>query len=182
MKKDRMETPPLRKRGQLHITETIAVLFIFFVLVFFGLLFYSKYQKISLAEKQEELLGERAMETTLKTLFLPELGCSKGEAEQEDNCIDLMKLEAAQKTFSEHINDYYFGIFSYANITVQELYPDSARSWTLYDKLKTKTLEDGTVVKDWERKEPTYFVVTLRDESQGGVQYRFGYIVVEVYS
>ena len=173
-----------RTEGQLHITETIAVLFIFFVLISFGLLFYFNYQKASLAQKQEELVAERAMETTLKTLFLPELICSKGEAEPEDNCVDVLKLDAATQIFKNHLDEYYFGIFSYATIRVQELYPDQSKKWVLYDKPKTKLLENGSMVSNWERKEPTFFVVTLRDDSQRGGKphYGFGYITVEVYS
>ncbi len=160
------------KKGQVHLTETIAVIFIFFVLVLFGLIFYYKYQQIDFKEKQEELLASRAMETTVRALFLPELLCSRGAAEPEDNCIDLAKVGPANRVFSDRIN-YYFEIFSYANITLQEVYPNSSSEpKVIYSKPKG----------NWTKSEPTYFVVTIRDEEQGQVNYRYGYLKVEVFS
>jgi len=170
------------KNGQVRMTETIAILFIFFVLILFGIIFYYKYQQVSFKEKQEELLAARAMDTTLKVLFLPELMCSRGDAEPEDNCFDLAKLRGVNEIFQEYLNKYYFNIFSYAKITVQEVYPGD-RVWVLYDKEKKKMLDDGNLVKDWEKKEPTFFVVTLKDEiNVGEPTYGFGYVMVEVYS
>ncbi len=155
------------------MTETIAILFIFFILVLFGIIFYFRYQQSAFQEKQEELLGARAIETTLKALFLPELICSRGEAEPEDNCFDTLKLDSAKGTLQQHLGDYYFEIFSYANVTVHEVYPEE-KIWYLYHKPKS----------DYIRKEPTFFVVALKDELAGAAQtnYGFGYISVEVYS
>jgi len=155
------------------MTETIAILFIFFILLLFGITFYFRYQKAAFQEKQEELLGARAMETTLKALFMPELICSRGEAEPEDNCFDVLKLNSADAVLQEHLDEYYFEIFSYATITVYKVYPDQ-KTWVIYDKPKP----------NFERKEPTFFVVTLRDElaSQDQPQYGFGYVSVEAYS
>jgi len=161
------------RSAQIRMTETIAVLFIFFVLVLFGIIFYYKYQQVSLVEKQEELLGARAIETTLKTLFLPELICSRGEAETEDNCFDMLKLRSINETFKRYLENYYFDIFSYSRIYVQEIYPGDS-TYLLYDKVKPDAV----------REEPTFFVVTLRDEiaGKGGELHKFGYVAVVVYS
>ena len=73
---------------------------------------------------------------------------------------------------------YYFNLFSYSRIYVQEVYP-SNNTWILYDHEKVDT--DGN--SNWEFKEPTFFTVTLRDEiSSTGLHYGFGYLAVEVYS
>ena len=165
------------KKGQLHITETIAVLFIFFILVVFGIIFYYKYQQVAVKDRQEEFLAMRAMDTTLKAILLPELICSKTEAEPEDNCLDLQKLRAANKVFLENTNEYYFNLFSFSQISVHELYPNN-ESCVLYNKIRG----------NWTNREPTYFIVSLRDDIQGkemGIGapfYGFGYIAVEVYS
>ena len=155
------------KRAQLQISETIAVLFIFFVLIVFGIIFYYKYQQIAIKETGEELVAARAMDTTLRVLFLPELLCTNAQAEPEDNCIDVLKLAAANTTIKKHIADYYYSLFSYAKITITQLYP-VPKVYLLYDQPKP----------DYTKKEPTFFVVSLRDESS----YGFGYITVEVYS
>jgi len=170
------------KKGQMHMTETVAVLFIFFVLLMFGIIFYYKYQQVSFKDKQEELLAARAMDTTLKTLFLPELMCTKREAEPEDNCVDMMKMRSVNATFKRYLNDYYFGIFSYSRIRVANIVTNE--SFVLYDKEKTTSLDNGTIVANWEKLEKTYFVVTLRDEIKGlgEPRYDFGYIEIGVYS
>jgi len=164
-----------RKRGQIRMSETIAVMFIFFVLVVFGIIFYYNYSKVAAKEKQAELLGSKAMDVTLKSLFLPELICSRGEAEPEDNCFDMMKLRQVNKTFMEHFGEYYFDLFPYTTITVEKIYPGPKKNWTLYDKPKP----------DWQNKEATYFVVALRDNdpsNPGGYIYTFGVLRVEVYN
>ena len=78
----------MNKKAQMQMLETIGVIFIFFVLILFGSIFYFKFQEISFQNKQEELLAQSAMDTTLVTLFLPEIQCSRGDSEAEDNCID----------------------------------------------------------------------------------------------
>lgn len=161
--------PITGKKGQIHLTETVAVLFIFFVLIIFGMIFYSKYQQVSFKEKSEEFVASRAMDTTLRILFLPELVCSRGEAEQEDNCIDLMKLRHANEIMQDHAQDYYFDMMSYATITVTELFPEE-KTFVLYDQPKP----------NYTKKEPTYFVVSLRDDVRQ--KYGFGYVKVVVYS
>jgi len=161
------------KSAQIRMTETIAVLFIFFVLIAFGLIFYYQYQKVSFKEKQAELFANRAMDTTLKTLFLPELACSKGEAEPEANCFDLMKLRYANQTIKDHLADYYFDLFSYAKISVNQTYPNS-ELWVIYDKKPNQLNQSNS------NYEPTFFVVTLKDEIDGS--YGFGFIEVGVYS
>lgn len=161
------------RKGQIHLTETIAVLFIFFVLLLLGMVFYYKYSQAALEDKKEELVAARAMDSTLKAIFLPELVCSRGKAEPEDNCFDMIKLRQADKVFKENLNQYYFNLFSYAHISVEEIYPGK-NSWTIYDKPKP----------DFKKKEPTFFVVALKDDlkSPGTPYYRFGYLKVVVYS
>jgi len=54
----------------------------------------------------------------------------------------------------------------------------------IYDKEKVKEDGNGTLVPNWDRREPTYFIVTIRDENneQGQPEYRLGYLTVEAYS
>lgn len=162
------------KKAQIRMAETIGVLFIFFILVIFGIIFYYQFQKVALKEKQEEFLANRAIITSLKTVYLPELTCTKGEAEAEGNCFDLFKLRDSSSMFQGHLNDYYYHLFGYANISITKLYPLPQEKWVIYAKEKPS----------WKSKEPTYFTVSLRDESTGSDAplYNFGYLQVEVYS
>tara|TARA_Y100000310_G_C20411001_1_gene681978 strand:+ start:69 stop:575 length:507 start_codon:yes stop_codon:yes gene_type:complete len=163
------------RKGQARMTETIAILFIFFVLILFGIIFYYKYSQSAAAEYELELLSKKSIEVTTKMLFLPELQCSKGESEAEGFCFDLMKLRTLSKTIKGHLEDYYFDIFSYSTITINETFPNPENSWVVYDFPKP----------GFKDKELTRFVISLRDESfgkSGEPAYSFGFVTVEVYS
>lgn len=172
------------KKAQIHMTETIAVLFIFFILLVFGLIFYAQFQKGAIKEKQEELFAKRSMETALQVLFLPELVCSERSL-TEDNCFDLRKAEAivAERFFyggsdEEHTReererrDYYFSIFSYATIKIHQLPVNSGevqKEYVLYDYPKL----------DFTKSQPAFFVIALKE---GSDTYHFAYLNVTIYS
>lgn len=181
----------LRKKAQIRMTETIAVMFIFFVLILFGIIFYAKYSEVAYQEKQAELLGKKAVEITSKTIFLPELICSRGSAEPELYCLDMLKLKQVPKTFKDNFADYYFDLFPNTKITVEEIYPGNS-SWVLYDKPKMIKSTNGTIIAS-QQKEETHFLLTLKDELKEkpqctgnlcavGAKYSFGVLTVGVYS
>ena len=189
---------PQNRKAQMQMMETIGVIFIFFILVLFGSIFYFKFQEISFQNTQEKLLAQHAMDVTLTSLYFPEIQCSRGVAEAEDNCVDLTKVRALTEVIQKnprYVTDYYFNIFGYANISVEMIYPRE-ESWPIYEFEKTEINGSGVEVPAWDRKEATYFVVTLRDElrghgSQGSssgtpintdIIYGFGYLKVEVFS
>ncbi len=164
-------------KAQIRLTETVAILFIFFVLVVFGIIFYYKFHQISVKEKEGEFLEARALDTTLRVLFLPELACSEGEAEPEGYCFDLMKVRYAHRTFQENLAQYYLQLFSFTRISVHQIYPEK-EEYLLYDKPK---LLAGGQPPD---QKSTFFVITLRDNrrGEGTPFYSFGYLNVTVYS
>lgn len=173
MKKENWFDKKHNRKAQIHMTETIAVIFIFFVLVGFGLIFYSRYHKVSLQEKAEELIAKRAIDTTTKALFLPELICSDAEAEPEGNCIDMMKLPYAIEAIEKNKIDYYFDVFGYSKITLHQIYPetDPEKEWKIYDFQPS----------EFTSVEPTFFVVALKSNDNLGKSYGYGYLKVEVY-
>lgn len=173
-------TLPLRnqKRAQVNMTETIAVLFIFFILVIFGIVFYSRYQAGSIKEQQQEFSQRNTIEITTRTLFLPELLCTKGKAEIDTFCFDVTKLNHIKDTTqpSDQLRDYYFQVFGYATIKVKELFPGD-QEWTIYEKPKINP-DTNTPSPN---KEKTYFIVSLRDDITKRGSSRFGMVEVEVY-
>lgn len=164
-----------------QMTETIAVLFIFFILIVFGIIFYAKYQTLALEQKAEETLGKRAIDTSLKALFLPEIACTKSEYDVGNDCVDELKMKAAAIEEGSGFfqdNEYYFDLFSYATITITYVYP------TKGEEEKTVTLYDRQPPEEKKlNKEPTYSVISIKDTtSQDPTNYGFGYITVWVYS
>ena len=173
----------LGKTAQIRMTETIGVMFIFFVLILFGIKFYAHYSEVAHQEKQAELLGKKAVEITSKTIFLPELICSRGSAEPELYCLDMLKLRQVPKIFKDNFGDYYFDLFPHTKISVQEIYPGNS-SWVLYDKPKINKLANGTSVAS-QQKEETHFLLRLKDElkeKENKGEYSFGVLTVGVYS
>ncbi len=164
------------KKAQMHITETIGVLFIFFILVAFGLIFYYKYTDQAMKEEHRQAVADRAVKTALEVFTLPELACTRGDAELEDYCVDMAKVRHLNETFNEHLADYYFKLFGYAKIKVVELYPNTGNEYALYDKKKP--------ANETSEYEASYFVIALKDEitDMERTPYSFGYIEVGVYA
>lgn len=163
-----------RKRGQVQMIETITVLFVFFILVAVGIMFYAKYQKAAFEEKRQELQLVKASTIALRAVFMPELQCTKGEAEPEDYCIDMVKARSFFNALRPFFEEYYFDLFSFGSITLTQLYPEEN---SLPLELYVKSKEGGKPIT-------TQFVVALRDETKGGVNpaYGYGYLEVKVYS
>jgi hypothetical protein len=161
------------RRGQLKMTETIAILIVFFLLVMFGLIFFTQIQKSSFEQKQVGVASERALSVSLHALFLPELRCSKGDNVPIKDCIDVYKLAPAKEEMSKN-EDYYFDLLRFANITVIEQYPcdDSLDDCMviLYENVK----------EDFRRKARTPIPVGLYDPVTK--DYRYGVLTIEVYS
>ena len=158
---------PASRRAQIRMTETIAILFIFFILLIFGLVFYFQFQKSSIERQKAEILSEKSIDISLRASFLPELVC-RGTPTRKD-CIDLGKLEVAQDKFSNEYLDYYFDMFGFARITVEEIYP-GGENWTLYDR----------ALVDYTRFVSTPVPVSLYDPGED--KYSFGVLTIEVYS
>ncbi len=128
-----------KKKSQIGMSETIAILFIFFILVAFGFMFYLRIHRASIKTQLEKSVDLMAIEITQKISFLPELQCSKKNI-ITDNCIDILKLESAKAIINENKESYY-DLFSDSEIVVEEIYPKK-KTWILYNK----TIEDTSAI------------------------------------
>lgn len=118
------------KKSQISITETIAILLIFFILVALGFVFYLRISKASVKTQYETGTDLLAIEVTQKASFLPELQCSKKNV-VTDNCIDILKLESATTIIDENKESYY-DLFYNSLIEIEQIYP-SPDNWILYN-------------------------------------------------
>ncbi|MBW2977588.1 hypothetical protein KY331_01965 [Candidatus Woesearchaeota archaeon] len=114
------------------MTETIAILFIFFLLVLFGLMFYSRIQNASLEREQEEDKTLKSIQIAQKVSYFPEIQCTT-QAELPSGCIDIEKLESYQEIINQEQNKlYYFQVFEYSKVYVEQVYPEN-KTWEIYD-------------------------------------------------
>ncbi len=124
--------------------ETIAVLFIFFILLAVGMAFWFKYKQVSVAEDIDLGKIESGIRLTQVVSFLPEVQCTRNNI-VVDNCFDYHKLMALHwlnmKTVEGEPNplyndqdEYYYDIFGPAFIYIEQIYPKSTSKILLYNK------------------------------------------------
>jgi len=163
------------KKAQIKMFETIAVLIIFFVLIGFGLIFYSRVASTSISEAGEEQFELKAIQTAQLVSFLPELQCTSSTSANivVDDCFDVLKVEALTEVLNNPANqaiknEHYFDGFGYSKIHIEKVYP-SVSEWTVYERKKTDTRSNSSIK----------FPVSLYDAVSNS--YGFGILTVEVY-
>jgi hypothetical protein len=122
-----------KKKAQIKMFETIAVLVIFFFLLIFGMSFYFKLQQNSLQKQIQRTTQLQTIQIAQRTAFLPELDCVLVGVQRE-NCFDTIKLQK----FNDILQDPqakvdYFSLFQSSTIQVREVFPNK-KNFTLYDR------------------------------------------------
>ena len=120
------------KKSQIQIGETIAVLFVFFILIIIGLIFYVKVVKINLEQEKDELSQLKSIQIAQRIMFLPELQCSEDNI-IVPNCIDVLKLSSASAIMKEN-EAYYYDLLEFSEIGISEIYPDDTKNWDVYSR------------------------------------------------
>lgn len=153
--------------------ETIAVLLIFFVLIGFGLIFYGRIQEKTIQETAEGNFELKAIQTAQLVSFLPELQCSSNNFIVDD-CFDILKVKALRDIINNPPNNdiknkYYFDIFGFSSITIEQIYPFPVARWSIYEKTIEKTKAESSI----------NIPVSLYDPISRA--YNFGILTVDVY-
>jgi len=121
----------MKRKAQIQMLETMAVLLIFFILIVLGIVFYTNILKGNIGIQKEEVMQLNAIEISQRASSLPELQCSEENIVSE-NCIDLLKLQSASEIIP--LNEvFYYDSLLFSKINITEVYPDNSRSWVLYN-------------------------------------------------
>ena len=123
----------MKRKAQVKMFETIAVLVVFFFLLIFGVSFYFVLQRSSYNKQVERNAQSNAIKISLQLSDIPELDCALTGV-TIDNCIDTEKLGIMQQLLQdpETFQDY-FPIFGYSSINITTLAIGQERqSFTLY--------------------------------------------------
>jgi len=134
-------------KAQIKMTETIAVLIIFFFLLVFGFSFYTKIQKTSISRDAERNADLKAIALAQKAAFLPELQCTFRNI-QTDNCFDELKVNAFIRAMtSSSTKEFYLDTFGFSEVTIEQLDIDSSGSdlFPLYSNPKLDSLFISTI-------------------------------------
>lgn len=127
----RLDLLNMGRKSQIQIGETIAVLFVFFILILAGFVFYVKIIRGNIDFEKEESSQLKSIGIAQRVMFLPELECSK-YGDIDSNCIDTLKLAYAKNIMDQN-EVYYYDLLGFSNVTVLQIYPTEAR-WELYSR------------------------------------------------
>lgn len=120
-----------KKKSQIQMAETIAVLFVFFILIILGFMFYVKVIKGNIELEKEELSQLKSIGIAQRVMFLPEVQCSEDNI-IIDNCIDILKLDSAQSLMKEN-EVYYYDLLEFSDVSIVQIYPSEAE-WDIYSR------------------------------------------------
>ena len=123
------------QRAQVRMFESIATMFVFFILLVFGFTFYARMQEANMYSKIEERRQLRIVELAEKIKNLPELGCSSNAVLQQD-CFDTIKLEKVRAMAQDpDYSEYFYDLITYGSISIEEIYPN-AKTYQIYERQK----------------------------------------------
>lgn len=134
------------KKSQLKQTETISILFIFFILIFVVFFIYSKNKADNIQNEIREKELRRAVELSSKAHLLPEIQCSESQCIGCSGAMEMLKLDAVSNcsnSCSKLIFDsvHYFQEFGMGSIKIEITYPNKTNlpdyvnhNWTIYDR------------------------------------------------
>ena len=170
------------RKSQINMMEPIMVLFIFFIIVVIGFMFYSKIQESTIKELQRTRFEQDAVAVVQNMLYMPELQCSE-KSVLIDVCFDIYKLDA----FSSLVNQaqdkeaflFYQRDFGSSVVMIREIFPQSSdpysslRTWTIYDNAPADQDETSSVRME--------IPVSLKDPVKRYAQYSIGILSIEVF-
>ena len=131
----------MKKKSQIQMMETIAIMLIFFVIIVIGFTFYIKTSGFSQGQKITKIQELEYIKVSQAISFLPELQCSSKNI-IKDNCFDMFKLSAFINLPDK--NNVYYPFLYYSDITVSEIYP-STKSWNIYNRTRNSTSYKTTI-------------------------------------
>jgi len=122
------------KKAQIQTMETIAVLFIFFILIGLGLIFYGSYQKGKVNTKLVEIQSSKSIRLAQTVLNLPELASTR-KGVSGSYVVDELKIESLKYVIVNN-QELRYGLyqqkFGNSKIVVKKIYP-TAQEWKIYD-------------------------------------------------
>ena len=157
----------MKSKSQIQMGETIAVLFVFFILIIISFIFYVRVIKGNIQSESEELSQLRSVGIAERAMFLPEVQCSEDNV-IADNCIDILKLKSAQDIMSQN-EVYYYDLLEFSNISVSQIYPSEA-TWIIYSRK----------IDEFTNKFVTNVPISLYDPATR--KYGFGVLTIETLS
>ena len=172
------------KKAQINLGESVAVIFVFFLLIVAGFIFYSKIEKVNISQIREELQDLSSIEVLQIISFLPELQCSRDNVPTY-NCFDILKIKATTEVIADN-RIHYFDIFRNSKIGIKQIYPEvdsdiyppdeDGFSWIVYQ----------SEPDEWTRKITTQVPISLYYATGEPLEdidpyFAFGVMVIDIF-
>lgn len=90
----------VNKKAQIEMGETIAVIIIVTIIIFFGLAFYTKIKTLDLKDQTDKFNQFDAVKLANIVSNMPEILCSKQQV-IDINCVDKYKLLALNQSIAD---------------------------------------------------------------------------------
>jgi hypothetical protein len=133
--KSRRRQSRMRKRAQIKMGETIAIMFVFFVLLIVGAVFYMNLQRTTVKREIAEAYELRAVELAQIISFLPEAQCTESNVVKA-SCFDIYKMIGLSNvSASPKGKTLYSREFGTTTIKLIKMYPTGGE-WVLYNNSK----------------------------------------------
>ncbi|MDD5133696.1 MAG: hypothetical protein PHD81_00940 [Candidatus Nanoarchaeia archaeon] len=164
----------MNKKADVEMQETMIVIFVFMILLAFGLMFFVKYNAVVVKElgDYDKTLNFYSMVSVFPNL--PEVKCSS--IGQDLECVDILKLIAFKNK----------GDFGNMNITVYQVYPSLSNGYLECNLNALKLQKNCTIYNvyssipgSYESKEILNMPVSLYNPLTD--QYAIGNAVLELY-
>ena len=157
-------------KGQLRISESMVVIFVFFILLLFGLGFYVKELKSGINNSLREEKDFSNLLLISSLINSPEFSCSK-DTVVESGCFDMKKVDSfVNLIVKDDYKEFYEILFGNSVIRVKGVYPDSfSYNKEVYNNAKL----------DYDLKIVRGVPVSLYNPDNNG--YFIGLLKVEVY-
>ena len=158
--------------GQIHMTETIVVLLIVFILLFAGIYIYYYFSIQGIQESGEDIREQKAQTQLQIISSMPEFSCTKF------SCIDTLNLLAFKQVTKK---EQYENTFGFKIIIIEQVYPETnnqectmqnypdCNKYTIYNNPKSDFTEETS----------TSLPTTLYFQSEN--QYKIGKIILTNY-
>ena len=106
--------------------ESIAVLFVFFILLGFSLMFFTKFQASTIKTTQREFINLKAVDVSQTASLLPEMICSHNSV-ITTYCFDEEKISAFRDNWNNTIERkrLYTALLGTSEIYIEEVWPRS---------------------------------------------------------
>ena len=128
-----MDARKYTKKAQMQLGENVIILFIFFILLIFAVVFFTRLQKTTTQNKISEDIEGRGLEISRRIQFLPEFQCSKGNVEIREGCYDEYSILGLEQLEAEN-NAFYYDIFGNSRVSIQKIFPGKENPHVIYER------------------------------------------------